>query len=140
MKTPVYWLMADKYDPGTDTWKNLGTKPDIRNVVRSGSLTKAQGAGHGAAKSIPYVRGSTASRLYFGNLVPSSDFTFCALTRYTGGRKGRILLGGGNWLFGHWAGRAGIAHTQRWVTAHNDRKGTNWVAMCGKNGRGGGNI
>merc|ERR1719330_1026392 len=136
----MYWLKADMYDEGRNEWRSLGSKGSIKSVVRGGILTKRSGAGSGASKSISYVQGTSGTSLYFGNLVPSYDFTICALTRYTGGRKGRILLGGGNWLFGHWANRAGVAHTQRWVTPTNNVKSSNWVAMCGKNGRGGGNI
>merc|ERR1712039_508411 len=46
-----------------------------------------------------------------------------------------ILNGGGNWLWGHWAGRAGVAFTQGWKTQHSRNiveRDTNWVVFCGQ--------
>jgi len=71
--------------------------------------------------------------------VVSGSYTVCSTTRYVGGTSGRILNGGsGNWLHGHWASRAGIAHYNGWQGQHNGRVSNkwNWVYMCTTNGGG----
>lgn len=134
LNRPVTWLMAEDYDASWNRWANRGSGQSIRNVVRQGSLNIERTAGKGATEPISMVRGNVQTQLVFGNIVPSSDFTFCSLTRYAGDTRGRILNGGGNWLFGHWKGTAGVAHTQRWVTSQQDLRGDSWVALCARSG------
>jgi len=81
------------------------------------------------------LSGTTSSQIAFGPVI-KSEFTVCSVTRYTGGRKQRILNGGGaNWLHGHWRGNAGVAYYEGWKTAVKDNVSpdTDWVVMCGSN-------
>jgi len=132
---PDMWLIADDFDETQNQWPNRGNAGGrIDNVVRSGKLVSVVESGHGAAAKITAVKGTTATSINLEKLIKSNEDTMCSLTRYTGGRRGRILNGGGNWLWGHWGGRAGIAHTQRWITSHghNIQPVDNWVVMCGQ--------
>ena len=82
------------------------------------------------------LSGTTSSAIAFGAVI-KSEFTVCSVTRYTGGTKGRILVGSpANWLHGHYYGHAGVAwYVDGWKTAdqNNVSPDTNWVVMCGSN-------
>jgi len=114
---------------------------DNSNAVISGSinvekhLAGRNGVGN---KHLRYISGGTDATFNSGPCL-TSQYTVCSATRYTGGTKGRILNGGsGNWLHGHWASRAGIAHYNAWQGQHNGRvsPNTNWVYMCAYNSAG----
>ena len=80
------------------------------------------------------VSGGTDSTFDFGNVV-KGNFTVISLTRYTGGRKERILQGNSNWLHGHWRNNAGVAHYDGWKTPeHNDPGSEGWLCYVGQNG------
>jgi len=134
---PDSWLVAEDYDTATDQWPNRGGAGGLfDNVATHGQLTTAEQSGHGAGAGVKItaVTGTTSTYVLLKNLIKSSSSTICTLTRYTGNHRSRILNGGSNWLWGHWGGRAGIAHTQTWITTHGHVVSPvhNWVVMCGQ--------
>lgn len=134
-RLPTTWFVAGDFNETDRSWTNRGTRGGIvTDIVRNGDLARVRSNGKGARTNLTFVSGNTSTQLVFGSVITSSNFTVCALSRYTGGAKGRILNGGGNWLLGHWNARSGVVHTQRWVTNTTDRYGDNWVAICARNG------
>ena len=131
------WLVADDFDKAKNTWKNRGSGQDVTNLVRSHHAEKVTKSGHGSKAEITSVQGTRDTGLDFGKVpITSNNFAMCSLTRYNGGSKGRILLGGGNWLWGHWASRTGVSHTQHWTTGHGHNGNINqmdWLVFCGSN-------
>ena len=104
-----------------------------RNATCSG-VTLTNGIGYGATADIPYIYGTTTSKITWPNGSIPTNFTVCSITRYTGGIRQRILTAtSGNWLHGHWAGEAGTCYYEGWI--QNSAYGSldNWVVMCGKN-------
>lgn len=67
----------------------------------------------------------------FYELPTSSSYTLFHRTRYNGENKHRIVtseVGSRcNWLSGHDAGKAGVAHHHAWITPAIDIHGTDWV-------------
>ena len=78
----------------------------------------------------PFVKGSVDAAVSFGKI--KGHGTFCSKTRYTSTTRGRILNGDGNWLHGHHAGRAGVAHyDDGWVGSQTNIGGQDdWVVLC----------
>jgi len=137
---PVYWLTAKNYQPDTDCWTNRGKGPGrLCNVHRTGTRPwLKRSKGNGAARPLLALHGTSSTGLWFGNVMPSR-YTICTLSRYTGGRKGRLFTSHSpNWLHGHWNNQAGVAYYSGWKTHPYQRKDvkkkTNWLAMCGRNG------
>ena len=131
---PSLWLVADDYDKDADKWKNRGSGKDLNDVVRRGSVSKVSKSGNGAAAEVTSIEGTLQTGLSFGGgLVSSNNYAMCTLTRYSGNHRNRILLGGGNWLFGHWAQRSGVIHAQTWQTSHNQDSRIprdEWLILC----------
>merc|ERR1740121_442660 len=135
---PDMWFIAEDYLEKQDQWPNRGQDGGaINNVVRSGRLASVVESGHGADAMVASVKGTQGTSLNFGKLIKSSKFTLCTVTRYAGRYRRRIIQGGGNWLFGHWHGRAGVSYTHGWATGyHNNIKPVDdWVVMCGQAGK-----
>jgi hypothetical protein len=104
-------------------------------ALTAGTVTVGSVTGNGAGRSMPFVQGTTATRIYWpgGSLPPT--FTICSITRYTGGANGRILdCVGLNWLHGHWGGKAGSTHYNfDQNLQYSISTITNWVVVCGRN-------
>jgi len=133
---PNLWLVADDFDKGGNKWKNRGTSgQDVNNLVRRGNADKVTYSGYGAAAAISSVQGDAHTGLDFGRLpIHGDNYAMCTLTRYSGRHRGRILLGGGNWLWGHWGGRSGVAHLHGWRTSHHQNAHIardDWLIFCG---------
>lgn len=128
------WFQSASLSSGTSWRSSVGT----RSATVWGNAQVISASGNGAAVALTYLAGTPSDRVTFaGALPPNGHWTICSLTRYTGERaRGRILNANWNWLHGHWAGNAGVAHYEGWRTPHwsqvNDA--TEWVAMCGQNG------
>eukprot|EP00933_Yihiella_yeosuensis_P032115 TRINITY_DN2569_c1_g1_i1.p1 TRINITY_DN2569_c1_g1~~TRINITY_DN2569_c1_g1_i1.p1 ORF type:complete len:1561 (+),score=259.41 TRINITY_DN2569_c1_g1_i1:318-4685(+) len=138
---PRLWLVAEDYSPTTDKWPNRGYGKQFIDVVRSGGLAKEAAAGFGAEDSIFYLKGSKDTSVYFGNIMTSEQWTLCVLSRYTGGVKGRILVGSGEFALGHVEGKEATMKTDSgWTVDKGGRSSTNWVVMCARNGGGSGSV
>ena len=110
-----------------------------RNATTSANITKTTGSGNGigATKEITYISGGTTATISWPSGSIPRDFTILSLTRYNGATKGRIIIAGetGNWLHGHYNGKRGVCHYERFVTADTNRgTDTDWLCCIGKNG------
>lgn len=102
--------------------------------------TDAAGTNGAVNQDQPYLSGTTASKVAFGEIKGAGSF--CSKTRYTGSAKMRILQGQThNWLHGHYATGdgdiwgPGVAYYQKWIIDSQELLGpnTNWVTMCCQN-------
>ena len=117
--------------PNYQKWKaTVGAFTGVPSGDDRPYLSKDAEGIYSAKMNQPFVKGSTLSKMSFGTIKGSG--TFCSKTRYTGATKGRILNGDGNWLHGHWNGRAGIAHYDGWVGSASNAVDPvdNWVVFC----------
>jgi len=115
-----------------------------RDVTRpAGTVTYGTGSGNGAAASVPYISGTTATTMLWPSGSIPTNFTICSITRYSGSTYRRILNTtgytngvGNNWLHGHWDGLRGVAYYEGWKTSSEATVGTqtDWLVMCGNNG------
>lgn len=105
-------------------------------------------SGNGAMVDIPFIQGSTTSKVIWPIGSIPTNFTICSITRYTGNKNNKCILTstsyGGNWTHGHWNNKKGIANYNRWKTNRNSSntvgQNTDWLIMCGKNGNNDENI
>ena len=103
-------------------------------TVVGGNVKTEFHSGNGAAGVVRTLAGDRNAQFNFGAILPA-EWTLCTLSRYTGGLNNRIFLAGsGNFLHGHWNGRRGVAHYDRWVMDSQSRGTlTDWLVMCGTN-------
>ncbi|CAE7226203.1 unnamed protein product, partial [Symbiodinium pilosum] len=110
-------------------WKSV--VGNLRGRVTKGGVSRKVESGHGARKPVAYLAGSTGAGYDFGRIM-KRDYSICSISRYTGRNKRRILQAGHpNFLHGHWAHRAGVAHYGTWVTSHEGPASEDWIALCG---------
>jgi hypothetical protein len=80
-------------------------------TLTAGSVTAGSASGNGASINVPFVGGSTATKIEWPVGSIPSTFTLCSITRYTSSvreRQQRILAGKtGNFIHGHWGHGAG---------------------------------
>ena len=107
------WFKSSELTDGNNWVSSVG---DFVAKASSGSVSVSAATGHGATGEVVAVSGSTSSQYTFGGDILHDEYTICSLTRYNGDNRNRILTGTrSNWLHGHWAGRAGIAHYESWM-------------------------
>ncbi|EJK47106.1 hypothetical protein THAOC_34199, partial [Thalassiosira oceanica] len=130
----IAWFKSGTFELDSMSWPNA--VGDTHATLSGDGMSKVSKSGHGAAKEVTALEGTTADSINFGDVL-RNQFTICSVTRYTGGTFGRILNGeGANWLHGHLNGKAGIAFYIGWKTQHdgtNVAPVTDWVVMCGTN-------
>lgn len=87
------------------------------------------------------LQGVQASRLLVEQSVAVSAYSVCVLAKYNGGVKSRIIASSDvNNIFGHWAGRAGVAHWNGWRTITSTQPSPivesvdDWLVYCGSEG------
>mmetsp|Transcript_68502 Transcript_68502/g.198727 ORF Transcript_68502/g.198727 Transcript_68502/m.198727 type:complete len:850 (-) Transcript_68502:51-2600(-) len=134
---PKTWLVAGDYDTTTGLWVNRGTGANLTNIVRAGSVTVSATAANAPTAQLMALVGAASTKLELGNLISSSKWTICSLTRYTGGAKRSIIAGPYGWAHGHYAGFAGVArygYNRTDMIADIVRPDTEWVPMCGTSG------
>ena len=108
-----------------------------RDVVSTQQISKGVGTGAGATANVSWIGGGTSSQLSWIAVPSSTESTICAITRYTGGNRGRILASdtSSDWLFGHHSVGRGVVSFYGWMTTTNSKGvATNWLVMCGQNG------
>jgi hypothetical protein len=99
-------------------------------------LAIGTGSGNGATASVPFITGTTDTKILWPSGSIPSTFTICSITRYTGAtNRDRILEGAtGDWMHGHYGGSvAFVAYGAGQVKANNPKTPTNWLVMCGGN-------
>jgi hypothetical protein len=89
-----------------------------------------------SATSIPSISGNPTTLVTWPNALKPTC-TIIGITKYNGANKGRILDSNPhNILLGHWGGRAGIVHANRWLTKTNKSPFINtnndWVVTCAR--------
>eukprot|EP00613_Pedinella_sp_CCMP2098_P047689 CAMPEP_0171847994 /NCGR_PEP_ID=MMETSP0992-20121227/18733_1 /TAXON_ID=483369 /ORGANISM="non described non described, Strain CCMP2098" /LENGTH=287 /DNA_ID=CAMNT_0012466761 /DNA_START=354 /DNA_END=1213 /DNA_ORIENTATION=+ len=123
---------ADTYDASNNQWPS--TVGNYEGTFSGTAVTvEVDAAGtFGAINHQPYLKGTTASIVAFGEIQGAGSF--CAKTRYTGLYRGRILNGNTkNWFHGHWNTLAGVSQYAAWMISANLSPNTDWVAMCCQN-------
>ena len=131
---PNAWYCSGAFNIASSRWQDCTGNGKTATLSGSG-LAESRSAGHGTTSEVLALSGTTESVIAFGDVI-QREFTVCSVTRYTGGAKKRILQGGGaNWLHGHYAGDAGVAHYKGWKTSTQGSVSpdTDWVVMCGTN-------
>jgi hypothetical protein len=137
-----------------DSWnKSAQVFQDVSGNERVGQLTAGSvsvgtlgGNGAGAGVSIPYVGGTTSTKIKWGSASIPSTFTICSITRYSGVSKQRILGSSNlNWIHGHWgyggSGNAGATYYYADTNVeYTITPNTNWVVACGRNVVGSGKV
>jgi len=105
-----------------------------RNAICTG-VTLTNGSGNGASVSIPYLYGSTTSKIDWTNGSIPANFTICSITKYNGSNRQRILTGKNtNWTHGHISNTRGTAYySDRYINDVNIGNLDNWLISCGKN-------
>ena len=103
-----------------------------------GTISSATASGNGALNLVTHIKGGTSSTLKL--TMSLSSYTMCAITRYDGSNRGRILTDDGtaNILLGHYNGKKGLAHFGFWLTEGTGFAGPgsalDWLVICGQNG------
>lgn len=138
--SPYMRLVASDYDAANKIWRDSsGNSRNVTRIVGSPSLTTS--SGNGSSKTIQVIAGGINDKIYFDNAPISTSWTVVALSRYSGAsNRNRIISGNyssaayqdssGNWLFGQYNGKAGLAHYNGWVSADSTPVGltlTDWV-------------
>ena len=108
-----------------------------RHATITGTITNVTGSGNGALASIPYITGTTATKIDWPSGSVPTTFTICSITRYNGGNRQRILDStSGTVLHGHWFGKSGVAYYGGFKTTNTQSTAVglnDWVVMCGTN-------
>ena len=101
----------------------------------AGTITTATASGNGALNSVRHIKGGTSSGLRV--IAFLSSYTMCAITRYDGSNRGRILTehAASNILLGHHFGRAKV-HFGFWLTDSAFSPGNilDWQVTCAQSG------
>ena len=142
--TPAAYMRfkASDFDDATNAWADSsgnnrhipGTPVTSTSGNVRGNPTLVDATGNGASANFKAVKGdgsgSELDGIVIGNEALAS-YTFCHVARYAGSTRGRIFAGlTGNWLSGYWAGNAGVAHPEGWITSSAGATDTNWRVMC----------
>ena len=122
----VAWFKSEDANPH---WKSVVGKWEGR--VAWGGVSRKVESGNGAGRPVTYISGNTRTAFVFGGIM-GPDYSICSVTRYLGGQKGRILQSSHwNWLHGHWAGHAGVAHYGTWITPSTGPRTNDWLVTLG---------
>ena len=122
-----------------------------RHATISGTgYSTGTSSGNGAAASIPYIGGTTATKITWPAGSIPTTFTICSITRVTTSSEKTLLMGYGvgvgtdiYFVHGHWftpARCSGVAYygngwrTQPSSAATSAASYQNWLVMCGSNG------
>eukprot|EP00947_MAST-08B_sp_MAST-8B-sp1_P000178 g178.t1 len=123
----------------------LGWRSSIGGFIgktTGGTTAKKFNRGFGAHKDVDNLQGPASSKFQFGDIT-KGVWTLCAVTRYTGSTKGRILQTAVKNIFvGQYGGVVGVTHIEHWNTDfaggnyHVDRAGfaqNEWLVSCSSN-------
>lgn len=130
------WVQWARFDAGTLVWSDVSGN-NRHGSGSGGPFTKAcETSTNREAGEVCSVRGGTNSQVVFGAGTIPPTFTICSVARYNGPSRGRIFVGDGNWLHGHWYGQVGVAYYEGWMTSPWTQiavQQTDWIVMCGQN-------
>ena len=94
--------------------------------------------------AVASISGTTATKLLWPESSIPTTFTICAVTRYNGASRKRILGCYGsptqttvNWMHGQWDGKRGLSYYAGWKTLEASHGVVDdWLVMCGTNDAG----
>ena len=128
------WAAYYATDFNTSTHQLIDATGNGRHATASTGVSKTSATGNGTTINTPYIYGSTTATLTFPTGSIPTNFTICAITRYTGGANQRILQATGlNWFHGHWQGKSACYYSQWMTNEFASNTDTNWKLTCGKN-------
>ncbi len=139
------WQIYARYTAASFNKTKMNQWDDIpgngrHSVEWRGSNFRVQNVtGNGMNRTVLAVYSNTNTGVKFPTGSLPGTFTICTLSKYGAGSQQRIGgLADGNWLHGHWAGRAGVAYCEFWRTSSENlvTPSTDWVVMCGQNAEG----
>jgi hypothetical protein len=111
---------ADSFDSARNVWNDLSGYGNHVTEI-SGTISVQRGYA-------PYIYGGTSSWMNFPSTVLPPAYTLIYVARYNGAAKGRIFNGlSSNWLSGFYAGSAGVAFHNCFITQQTDLHGSNWM-------------
>ncbi|EKX39217.1 hypothetical protein GUITHDRAFT_143626 [Guillardia theta CCMP2712] len=124
---------AEDWDPHTRTIsESFGRQLP---VTSRGDLRYEKKKGFGADAPISSLNGNMSSAMLwpFGS-IPRS-FTICAVTRYAGSNRRRIIQGSTDFTLGHYFNAVGVSHSQSWMTQKQQAYSNplDWLVICTKN-------
>lgn len=134
--SPAYLMAsAEAWDTVNNRFTDLSGN-GRHGALTGGTVTVGSVSGNGASWSVPYVEGTTTTKIIWPAGSIPSTFTVCSITRYSGATKIRILQCTNlNWMHGHENGNAGATHysgagATEWYSFSPK---TNWAVVCGRN-------
>lgn len=103
-------------------------------ITTSGIVREIVDTGNGSSVPINYLFGTKTDSLKIP-MPNTSSWTVCALVRYSGQNKGKILSAD-NIILGHWSGNRGIVQIGSNFLTNPVNVGTtdNWLVICAKTG------
>lgn len=138
------WYRSKDITVGSSAWKSVvgdftGSKiSGSSNALGAQRSSTTVAAGFGQTGTLKFLKGGPSDSYSFGTIVPSGYFTMCALSRYSGASRNRIINGDNyNFLHGHWSGRRGVFYYEGWMTDYSGWKETlldQWLISCSGNG------
>lgn len=134
--TPPWGIYtAENYVAGSTTLNEY--RGNGRNVTVSG-ISLGNASGNGSTASIPYLYGTTTSKMDWSAGSIPSTFTICVVEKYNGTNNNRIVQSSaGNWILGYWNGYAGMGYFEGWMTNQSSSiPPRNWNVFIGKNSGG----
>jgi hypothetical protein len=142
---PIPWgsyVAGHAYNTSTFLYDITGNG---RNATISGTITTGNTRGNGATASIPYINGTTSTKITWPSGSIPSTFTICSITRVTASNQGRVLASTTanspniNLGHGHHGSKSGWAFYGKDTTLNSSSASsvsnyTDWLVMCGTNG------
>lgn len=127
------WYDYSSWDNTNKIWYD---KVNSYNAASTGSVTTSSVSGNGSSATINTIYVPTSAGIQWPSGVLPASYTMFHLCRYNGTYNGRIIQGmTKNWLDGFWAGLAGQAYHEGWLTnASTNYEGNNWVVSTSQGG------
>lgn len=124
---------ADSWSFENNRWEDISG--NNRHSVLTKGVVNFTYSKDPSGKIVKALEGDYNTGIRFTTAILPEKFTLFHLTRYTGGRRGRIFHGlTGNWLSGFWGGKSGVAHHNGWLTQSRDSLfGDEWVVSTSQN-------
>jgi hypothetical protein len=122
---------AKDYSTTTNTWYDStgnGNTIPTSQIIQIGLTPIYQpGNSNNVSKSFTALQGSTSSVIQLTNAV-IPVYTLFHICRYINASNQRIIQGAGtNWASGFYGNNTSCAYHDGWLTAVNNKDGTNWI-------------
>jgi len=113
-----YQFKAEDYDATSKIWvESSGNNRHSTAITGAPYLVTQSSGSNGAQTSFQALHGSTTDIINEFNSPPITGYTLFHVARYAGSNMRRIFSNPtSNWLSGFWAGAAGVAYHNGWIT------------------------